>query len=63
MKKVLCTTLALSMALTSLAGCGGGTSETESTTETGDIAGTTLKVAALESAYGSEMWLLKSRPA
>lgn len=56
MKKVLCTTLALSMALTSLAGCGGGTSETESTTETGDIAGTTLKVAALESAYGSEMW-------
>ncbi len=56
MKKVLCTTLALSMALTTLAGCGGGTSETESTTETGDIAGTTLKVAALESAYGSEMW-------
>ena len=56
MKKVLCTTLALSMALTSLAGCGGGTTETESTTETGDIAGTTLKVAALESAYGSEMW-------
>ena len=59
MKKVLCTVLALAMALTLLAGCGGAPASSGSTAASGsagDAAGTTIKVAAIETAYGSEMW-------
>ena len=47
------------MALTLLAGCGGAPASSGSTAASGsagDAAGTTIKVAAIETAYGSEMW-------
>ena len=70
MKKVLSMLLAVSMAASVLTACGGtstgsstGTEASGSTGATastaageGDYAGQTLKVAAIETAYGSEMW-------
>ncbi|HIZ49234.1 MAG TPA: carbohydrate ABC transporter substrate-binding protein, partial [Candidatus Gemmiger excrementavium] len=62
MKKAISLALAASMAL-SLAACGGGTSSSAATTDssaaTGEAAvptSTTIKVAAIETAYGTEMW-------
>ena len=54
MKKVLCTVLALAMALTLLAGCGGAPVSSGSTAASGSAGGaedTTIKVAALVSGY------------
>lgn len=71
MKKVLSMILALALAASALAACGGSASSSApasaagseagsapaSTAEpTGDYAGQTLKVAAIETAYGVEMW-------
>lgn len=66
MKKALSTMLALTMAISMFTACGGGGttstgtsssgSTNTSTAAEGDYAGQTLKVAAIETAYGSEMW-------
>lgn len=67
MKKALSIVLVLCMALTVLAGCGSSSSSAAASTPAstagstsaapaGDYAGQTLKVAAIETAYGSEMW-------
>ncbi|MFR9217115.1 MAG: hypothetical protein ACLVKK_12890 [Ruthenibacterium sp.] len=54
----MCTVLALAMALTLLAGCGGASFlwQHGGFRLCGDAAGTTIKVAAIGAAYGSEMW-------
>ena len=69
MKKALSMLLAVAMAASLLTACGGTTSTPASTPAStsgaasaasegaqGDYAGQTLKVAAIETAYGSEMW-------
>ena len=68
MKKALSMLLAVMMAASVFTACGGGTTSTGSTSTAasgasgstasaeGDYAGQTLKVAAIETAYGSEMW-------
>ena len=65
MKKVLSIALAVAMSLTLLAGCGSTPASTPASTaggestpaaEGGDYAGQTLKVAAIETAYGADMW-------
>ena len=69
MKKALSLVLALGMAASLLAGCGGATSSSAPASEAGstaasgstaaaegDYAGQTLKVAAIETAYGADMW-------
>ena len=69
MKKALSLVLALGMAASLLAGCGGTTSSSAPASEAGstaasgstaaaegDYAGQTLKVAAIETAYGADMW-------
>ena len=67
MKKVLSMLLAVSMAASVLTACGGTSTGSSTSTEAsgatastaageGDYAGQTLKVAAIETAYGSEMW-------
>lgn len=70
MKKLLSIMLVLTMALTLLAGCGGSGSSSAPAASSGstggsasapvggegDYAGQTLKVAAIETAYGAEMW-------
>jgi N-acetylglucosamine transport system substrate-binding protein len=55
--------LVLTMALTLLAGCGGSGSSSAPAASSGSTAGSssapaeqTLKVAAIETAYGSDMW-------
>ena len=48
MKKIIALLLVLAMAL-GLVACGGGSSEPETT-------GTTIKVAAIETAYGAQVW-------
>ena len=62
MKKVISLALAASMAL-SLAACGGSASSSTAasdssaaTTEGAAAETTTIKVAAIETAYGTEMW-------
>ena len=72
MKKAISSVLALGMSLSMLTACGGAassstaastagsastaTSTSAAATGTGDYAGQTLKVAAIETAYGAEMW-------
>ena len=63
MKKLLSIMLVLTMALTLLAGCGGSGSSSTPAASSGSTAGSssapaeqTLKVAAIETAYGSDMW-------
>lgn len=66
MKKFLALALALGLSISMLTACGGSTSSSTaaSTAEgsgstasaSGDYAGQTLKVAAIETAYGTEMW-------
>ena len=69
MKKALSIILAAGMLLTALAGCGATSSSTPastpastagstaaSTAAEGDYAGQTLKVAAIETAYGTQIW-------
>ena len=63
MKKLLSIMLVLTMALTLLAGCGGSGSSSTLAASSGSTAGSssapaeqTLKVAAIETAYGSDMW-------
>lgn len=72
MKKAISSVLALGMSLSMLTACGGaassstaastaGSASTATSTSaaaagTGDYAGQTLKVAAIETAYGAEMW-------
>ena len=63
MKKLLSIMLVLTMALTLLAGCGGSGSSSAPAASSGSTAGSssapaeqTLKVAAIETAYGSDMW-------
>ena len=72
MKKAISSVLALGMSLSMLTACGGAassstaastagsastaTSTSTAATGTGDYAGQTLKVAAIETAYGAEMW-------
>lgn len=69
MKKVLSMLLVLCMAVSLFAACGGGTSSSTpaastpapstgepASTADGDYTGQTLKVAAIETAYGAEMW-------
>ena len=72
MKKAISSVLALGMSLSMLTACGGAassstaastagsastaTSTSAAATGTGDYAGPTLKVAAIETAYGAEMW-------
>lgn len=65
MKKALSMILAAGMLLTALAGCGSTSSSAPagsapagsgSAAAEGDYAGQTLKVAAIETAYGTQMW-------
>ena len=72
MKKAISSVLALGMSLSMLTACGGAassstaastagsastaTSTSAAATGTGDYAGQTLKVAAIQTAYGAEMW-------
>ena len=70
MKKLLSIMLVLTMALTLLAGCGGSGSSSAPAASSGpasgsasapagaegDYAGQTLKVAAIETAYGTAIW-------
>lgn len=69
MKKALSTMMAVTMALSVLTACGGSGSSSSSTpadnsssssdsssSTGGDFAGQTLKVAAIETAYGQDMW-------
>lgn len=59
MKKFLSLTLAASMSLALLAGCGNnGTSSTSGSTsgDGSNTAGGTIKVAAIETSYGTEVW-------
>ena len=64
-KKVLSLALAATMSLSLLSACGGGNdapagasnSPTGSTPSTGgDLSGTTIQVAAIETSYGTEVW-------
>lgn len=64
MKKFLAIALALGLSISMLTACSGSTSSSAaastgasgSTAAEGDYAGQTLKVAAIETAYGTEMW-------
>lgn len=64
MKKFLALALALGLSISMLTACSGSTSSSTaastgasgSTAAEGDYAGQTLKVAAIETAYGTEMW-------
>ena len=68
MKKALSTMLALTMVTSMLTACGGGSASSSSSSSSsgasssssegssGDYAGQTLKVAAIETAYGVDMW-------
>lgn len=61
-KKLVSTMLCLTMAVSLLAGCGGSNGASNSKQETGtekketEGEDVTIKVAAIETAYGSEMW-------
>lgn len=56
MKKAFSAALAGTMALSLLAGCGGGSSATPAPADTGSPAAETIQVAAIETAYGADMW-------
>lgn len=59
MKKFLSLTLAASMSLALLAGCGssnGGGSDASKSGDGSNTAGGTIKVAAIETSYGTEVW-------
>ena len=59
MKKFLSLTLAASMSLALLAGCGssnGGGSDASKSGDSSNTAGGTIKVAAIETSYGTEVW-------
>lgn len=61
MKKALCTILAMSFVASSFAGCAAASSSTVTSTAASSAASMapvaqTLKVAAIETAYGSDMW-------
>ncbi len=64
MKKFFAFALTLALSVSMLAACGGSTSSSTPATDgsastssaSGDYAGQTLKVAAIETAYGTEMW-------
>ena len=59
MKKFLSLTLAASMSLALLAGCGssnGGGSDASTSGDGSNTAGGTIKVAAIETSYGTEAW-------
>lgn len=62
MKKFLALALALGLSISMLTACGGSTSSStaegsgSTASASGDYAGQTLKVAAIETAYGTEMW-------
>ena len=59
MKKFLSLTLAASMSLALLAGCGssnGGGSDASKSGDGSNTAGGTFKVAAIETSYGTEVW-------
>ena len=55
-KKILSLALAATLSLSLLASCGGGGGSSESPSGGGDVAGTTIKVAAIETSYGTEVW-------
>lgn len=71
-RKLLCAILSVTMAASMLVGCGSGSGNTETTPDAGNEAvpgteeakvendapadGETISVAAIETAYGSEMW-------
>lgn len=60
MKKILALLLACVMVLSLFAGCGSGTASSEdqdaNASQGGDEAATEITVAAIETAYGAEMW-------
>lgn len=60
MKKILALLLACVMVLSLFAGCGSGTASSEdqdaNASQGGDEAATEITVAAIETAYGTEMW-------
>lgn len=61
-KKIVSLTLAAAMSLSLLSACGGGndtsgdTSAGENSGSGSDLAGTTIKVAAIETSYGTDVW-------
>lgn len=57
-KKILCTMMSMVMVASLFAGCGTDSGKENSASDTSKTkeAGTTISVAAIETAYGSEMW-------
>ena len=57
-KKILCTMISMVMVASLFAGCGTDSGKENSASDTSKTkeAGTTISVAAIETAYGSEMW-------
>lgn len=57
-EKILCTMMSMVMVASLFAGCGTDSGKENSASDTSKTkeAGTTISVAAIETAYGSEMW-------